>query len=596
MRTLRSPIVLAAFAATLLLCAHDAFARGTVLQVADGAVYVDLGANDGVDAGSELDVFHVIQATNPVTKQVVRDTFLVGVLTVERVGKEIGVARGDSAVMARVVAGDEVEARAKKAVIDPWLETTRPRRPRAEKDAEARRIEAHAVKVREHEAQRVLVEQEIVEVEAARRAFEASLGKDILERIAIWNQLIADLPADSEVVRFAAAEIGSLRSQEVQREQATERRALEMARPEFGALAPLVAEPGIHRRIGELWFDAPTQLYEGSSFELAFLAPRPEFVKGAWVHYRASGADTYRRVALTVDGDGYLRAVIPGDAVRPGGVEYFVEVLDVRDEGAEPRAVAGSAGLPERIDVDASVEEPPPDRADRSRVTLSFDYIDFDGTDSKWDQYLQAEADFLYRFRTALYSLRLGFTTLGGRGGPKDVIKNDPVGCLDADGTLKCHRARWSLGYVELEFRLGEIVAFMVRPLVGGGYRSRSVGDVFDDDRVDPDDFGGAFGLRGRLRIGREQQTNLVLGASASEQFGSLFEAAFTWDVIPRFPIVLSANVTNQLVGEDYGVRLIADVGWRGMSWLYPSVRFAYQARDIEHAGVSGGLALNFDW
>jgi hypothetical protein len=30
--------------------------------------------------------------------------------------------------------------------------------------------------------------------------------------------------------------------------------------------------------------------------------------------------------------------------------------------------------------------------------------------------------------------------------------------------------------------------------------------------------------------------------------------------------------------------------------WFYPSARVSYQARDIDHAGISGGLAMNFDW
>ena len=49
-------------------------------------------------------------------------------------------------------------------------------------------------------------------------------------------------------------------------------------------------------------------------------------------------------------------------------------------------------------------------------------------------------------------------------------------------------------------------------------------------------------------------------------------------------------------VPENFGVRLIGDVGYRSLSWFYPSLRLSYQARDIDHAGVSGGLAMNFDW
>ncbi len=102
--------------------------------------------------------------------------------------------------------------------------------------------------------------------------------------------------------------------------------------------------------------------------------------------------------------------------------------------------------------------------------------------------------------------------------------------------------------------------------------------------------------MRGRVRIGQELGSNLILGASTTRRLGKVFEGAFTWDVIPRWPIVLSVQVTDQPVLEDYGVRLISDIGWRGVSWLYPSLRLAYQARDIDHAGASLGAAVNFDW
>ena len=49
-------------------------------------------------------------------------------------------------------------------------------------------------------------------------------------------------------------------------------------------------------------------------------------------------------------------------------------------------------------------------------------------------------------------------------------------------------------------------------------------------------------------------------------------------------------------VTENFGVRLIADVGLRKLSWFYPSLRVSYQARDIDHTGVSGGFVMNFDW
>jgi hypothetical protein len=129
----------------------------------------------------------------------------------------------------------------------------------------------------------------------------------------------------------------------------------------------------------------------------------------------------------------------------------------------------------------------------------------------------------------------------------------------------------------------------MARPLFGRGHRDSSPND-------DAHDWQDSFGARLRLRLGRETDTNLAVGASLTEGFGSLYEAVFTWNVIPRFPVVLSAQVTDQPVPGDFGVRLIADVGWRGLKWVYPSFRVSYQARNIDHAGVSAGGSLHFDW
>jgi hypothetical protein len=41
---------------------------------------------------------------------------------------------------------------------------------------------------------------------------------------------------------------------------------------------------------------------------------------------------------------------------------------------------------------------------------------------------------------------------------------------------------------------------------------------------------------------------------------------------------------------------LLADVGLRWLPWFYPSLRASYQARSTNHAGFSGGLAMNFNW
>jgi hypothetical protein len=194
----------------------------------------------------------------------------------------------------------------------------------------------------------------------------------------------------------------------------------------------------------------------------------------------------------------------------------------------------------------------------------------------------------MYRFRGPVYAMRLGYASMSGIGGPKEDIA---AGLCDTGmpTTDRCRRVAFNLSYLELELHLSSWVALMVRPIVGGGFSTSASNPSFEE-------FKSAIGLRGRLRLGKEEETNLAVSVGAIAGFGTLLEAAFTWDVLPRFPIVLSTQVTDQPVVENFGVRLIADVGWRGLDWFYPSVRLAYQARNIELAGVSAGLAMNFDW
>jgi hypothetical protein len=104
------------------------------------------------------------------------------------------------------------------------------------------------------------------------------------------------------------------------------------------------------------------------------------------------------------------------------------------------------------------------------------------------------------------------------------------------------------------------------------------------------------FGGRARLRLGDEMGTNLAVGVSVTKNVGTLLEAAYHWLPHPLVPVQVMVQVTDEPVPQDFGVRLIGDVGYRVKSAFYPSLRLSYQARDINHAGFSGGAAMNFDW
>lgn len=561
----------------LLAIPATAAADGIVLRVDGPDIYVDLGTEDGVGPGTELTLHHVIEATHPVTGKRVRDTFPIGTMEVWNAGAHVSVAMAsDDAVGARATAGDAVTLVGDpRAFPDPWEERSAPppagvTRVRREREAERwqRRIEAERATIADREA--------------AERAWQATLGKSIEDRVEIWKAYLRDHP-DTPYGDAVRAELASLREQwEAQR--AREAGVSEHARLR-AELDALLGPDAARIADGPLLGLPPTRAYEGRGFELAFLALGAP-PQRAWVYYRGARERSYRRAELVADGDGYLRGAIPDDAVAPPAVEYFVEVLPAGEDAPVP-AIAWESD-PARVAVDASVEPPPPPRRDRSRITLFSDVVDFDST-SDLDHYTLFEVDFMYRFHSPVYSLRLGFGALDGVGGPKDVIDGDdgPGGCLDARGVYRCEEISFHYSFAELEFRISDVVAIMARPMTGSAYRDR--GD-------EPRDHFDALGFRGRVRLGREQETNLVLGLQLVQQFGTAMEAVFTWDVIPRVPIVLSAVVTDQPVPEDFGVRLIADVGYRGARWVYPSLRLSYQARDLDHAGPGVGLALNFDW
>lgn len=587
-------IALAALAA-LLAGAGPALAdAGTVLAVDGGDIYVDLGASKGVGDGSRLTLLHAVVATDPVSGETLRDLFPIGTLTVIKSGDQVSLAEAPAAILARVEVGDAVElASAPRTFVDPWLDHLERAQRRL---ARATAAEAPPDPRAEQLERRRQAEREVADAGAVRATLARTLGRPIAERIVLWQELLA-AAADSPHAPAIRAEIDRLREQMQAEEKAAavqtsplERRSRQRA-ARLAALAPRV------QLSATLAARPPARAYEGTAIPLAFVVLRPTEVHRALLYYKGAGDDGYQRVELTPGGDQYLRAAVPAAAVRPGELSWFVEVVPAAE--AAPIAALGRQDAPRRIQVDAAVEEPAPVIDDRSRVTVLVDYVDFDGGGGDgFDQYYQSEIDFMYRFYRPIYAMRVGFGTMGGVGGPKDVI-DDSEACVDEGGNFRCRRVTFSYAYTEVEYRYSQVIAFMLRPQFGFGASDRFPNSDVDrcfGPEVEGCEIFSSFGMRARVRLGAEKETNLTLGVGVTENVGTLFEAAFTWDVIPVFPIVLSAQVTDQPVPEDFGVRLIADLGWRALPWVYPSVRLSYQARDVDHAGLSGGVAANFDW
>jgi hypothetical protein len=568
----------------------------TVIALDGGDALVDVGGQDGVTAGAELTLLRDVIAKDPVSGQTLRDQFAVGTLAVVRAGDHVALAHPSASLAGKIAIGDHVAlADPPTPAADPW----QARLVAAQAGPIAAPAEGAAPADPHRAAARV-----VAATEAARAVWQANLGQPPAARAEAWRAYLAATP-DTPLRAAVTTEIASLTRQAKALDRAAQRAAAttpDAARRR--ALASALADlrhaeaPTASDGAGPLWVDAPTEVVPGQPVTLAFAIRDPAAVDRAWLYVRPHGQPGYTRLPTTPDGDAYLRGTIPAAQVT-GDVDWFVEVQHGTDDA---EAAIGSAAAPRHL-VRADDLAEPPIAQRRSRVSLTADYVDFDGRLGKGhDQYYQAEAEFAYRFLQPVHAIRLGFGTLSGQGGPKDVIDASPDGgCTDASGAYRCKQVDFSYVYTEFEWQVSKLIGFMLRPQAGllttdrvrdpgRGGRCRTATELTDCA------FTTGVGLRARVRFGEEDGANLIVGVGFTRGVGTLIEAAYHWAPRPMIPIALAVQVTDQPVPEDFGVRIIGDIGYRGAAWVYPSVRLSYQARDLDHAGVSGGLGLNFDW
>lgn len=587
--------------AVWVACVGTAFAQGaplygTVLAPAgtsnantDADFYVDLGGKHGVGEGAILELEHLIVATDPTTGSVLRDHFALGTLTVTQSGDGISIARAAPDLARRIAPGDRVRLTTeKKTYVDAWraqIDSAGAAGARSTPDQGVRRwIDLHKP------ASATASDHPMDHLAAARDAWQATLGQPLEQRIERWQQLLVDDP-QTPYRRPIETELANLKRQLRARDVALAQ-ARSTSADRAARIAQLAAELTGDREqllgISNIGHTEP-----GRPTPIAVTIANPRKVGRVYLYARSQNEVGYHRSELIHDGDAYMRGQIPANASQ-----WYAEV--VPPDGGPATPAIGSPNKPRELEVARDVTEPPP-ATGRSHVDIHFDYVDFDGKFSKgYDHYYQVEGDFMYRFLQPIYAVRLGFGSLTGIGGPKDVIDHDPLGsCRTAGGDYACKRVTFSYVYSEYEFKLSRIFALLLRPQIG--VLSRDAMPGADAGRCQTRDAVGCQFLTGvggriRLRIGDEQSTNLVLGASFSRGIGTLLEANYHWLPARVVPVQVSVQVTDQPVVDNFGVRLIGDIGYRRLGWFYPSLRLSYQARSLEHTGVSGGMALNFDW
>jgi hypothetical protein len=525
--------VLFLFAAPSSAFADDeASTSGRVVRIDGPEVYVDLGRRDGVAAGTDVILYRRIVAHHPETGARLEDRFELITAPITDAGTVLSRLRLPRDLAVQVNVGDEVRV-AHLAVPDEPATGSIP----GAIDA-ANRIDGARAGP---------------DLAAFRQAFGEASGATAARRLEVWRNFVATHP-DSDLVPLVTREIDAI--------EAAEDAALPV--PPAPPARPAMALAG------------PTRIVEGEPLQVVATSLDDRPPARVLLHYRRPGEEAFRFRPMQPYGDGAFAGRIPETMLAPPHVEWFATAHD--EAGAEHRVGGG------RIQ-STRVEAPPaaPNRVDRSRLKLAFQYVDFyrfRGVDA----YTHVEGHFLYRtlyplsYTDAfpqLYSVGMGFGAYQGVGGPVAAV----VDAADTGVRLGLREVGFNFGYTELELRFHENVAILGRGIVG----------IVDD--------GLNFGGQTSLRVGPELGTNLVLGALSIGELGRTYLIQLAWDTVPHVPMNASVEVTTWPVsGADLGVRLLYEARYRFTPWFEMGGRVGYGLRNIHHGGLTLGLGTVFSW
>jgi hypothetical protein len=244
--------------------------------------------------------------------------------------------------------------------------------------------------------------------------------------------------------------------------------------------------------------------------------------------------------------------------------------------------VVGRPGAPEELDI-FETPRPVAPRRHPSRVEISTDYADYNRVRGN-DYAVQTEGLFGVRYGdVGVRAVSVGWGVYRGVGGSVDDL--DRLGLAPRSVGL-------TYGWLEGEFGI-------VRAFSMGG---RLVVGLLDSGVSG----GGAI----MLRIGSDLGTNFVLNGEILGGLGLRGAAQVELATLPRIPIVLRAEVTNQPAGvspstvppgtssgtSNIGGRGIVQAGYRITPELTVSGRGSFEGRTIQHFGPGFGGAVGYTW
>lgn len=527
--------------------------EATVLAIDSGDLVVDLGTNKGVREGQIVELWRPLRVRHPVTGQTLVDRFKLGTIRLAQVQATLSLAKVENQLLRPPATGDHVllldgdrpnpyvvpdkTARGGAPVTVPSPSTTPSTAPASNPPTAANAGATSGA--------RVVVPAD-PDAQALADLFSALEGSDPTTRSNAYASFVKARP-NSRFAKVLKEEIAALRSRSVR--STAEASTTASAPPAF-----------------DTSFNPMGRLRPGQPQRIA-IELDPQFT-GAVVHVRRKGEAQYRSLPMESLGARYWAATLPGDAITEPGTEYFVEGVSGKSGASVP--VIGSAAAPK----DAPVEPHPvtgKQPGTLAQVSLASEYASFN-TKAANDYVFQTEGTFGWRLRDiGIRAVRSGFGVLRGKGGSLED--------LDQRG-LPPKEVGLTYGYVETEIGITRNFGLIGRPILGlreGGVT------------------GGAQAF---LRVGNDLHTNLSFGGEVLGTVGLRGIVQLDWRTIPRVPVMLRSEVTNQPAGTggDVGARAIAQVGYEIVRDLTVSGRLSYQGRTINHAGPGAGLGVSYQW
>ena len=553
-----------------LLSAATAVARppdpagALVLRIDGRDAYFDLGRTSGAGPGVRVLFFRTVSLLDPRTGGTVRDRFLVTEAEISEAGEVLSRARLEPEVAAAVRVGDRVElsrpmpmeSAPPPLVIRDLPPAQKPGRPPTREGPPDQPPAAQPAGA----AQSSEPTREQREAAEFTGAFVRAQQLSAPVRILFWNKWVKE-HAGGPLSTAVAQELEVLKSLDGPRAPAQAQAAAPPPPPPRPD-APEVAAPEVA---------APSAAFDNDPIEIVLTWPGLP-PQNALLNWRPRGFPLFETVRFAPDGQHTVRARLPAGATPPPGVEWWASVPD-GDKGAE-RPIAGTGTDPRTVTIATAPGLDIPSRKDRSRGTLWVDYADWNRFKGN-DWFVDVEGEFLYRVLSGLHSIRMGFGLYQGQGQSLQSALQDEK---SADKVYHSTAIGYHYGYTELEFHPHEMFGVMGKLLTG----------------VDRSGFGAGF--EGRIRIGREEGTNLVLGSGFTKGIGNKNDITLSWDRVQGWPMAASVIVTNEPVMADYGVRFLYQVGRSVTDFCDLSARLSYQLRDINHNGFGAGLSASFHW